>query len=177
MLVRVEQPAHDFRLDRTSASGRLLDGRLPLRSCVRRPCCRRLCRSNLHDDHRHVVVRLGVADERAHFADRRARGCPPRRVMLAGSRPARQGVVARTSSPSASIASVMPSVYSTIHVAGVNRPRVLLEHLARIARPRRAAAGRAPCRTARRRRSARRTRRSAACGRRARRSSSGRRDR
>ena len=45
---------------------------------------------DLEHDHRHVVVRLGVADERADLADARARGCPAAsRSMMRRPRPAR----------------------------------------------------------------------------------------
>ena len=104
--------------------------------------------ANLEHHHRHVVVRLGVADERLAPRAARARGCR-RRPDAAGSASTRASAASPKSSPSASIASVMPSVYSTIDVAGADRPRVFLEHLLESLGRRPAAGGRAPCRPAR----------------------------
>ncbi len=83
---------------------------------------------HLQHDHRHVVVRLRVADEGSDLAQDAL--ADPRSVQLrVGRHDARRSASSPNSSPSRSIASVMPSVYSTITSPGRHRSRVLLEHL------------------------------------------------
>src|SRR6185503_4473331 len=105
-----------------SGTPRLEDGRP-----AARPSLRRLRLLELHDDHRHVIVGLGVANERAHFADDAL--ADSRRVERVMARhDARESGVAEELS--VDVRRLRDAVrVQNEHVARPDRAGVLLEHL------------------------------------------------